>query len=75
MKYCVITFHSTHHALQAEKAAKETGISFKLIAPPRQFSANCGIAICTEWKDRETMKTLLQEKHIPHDTFHDWTIQ
>ncbi|EOD01183.1 DUF3343 domain-containing protein [Caldisalinibacter kiritimatiensis] len=42
--YCVMTFHSTHHALNFEKALKTKGYDVRLMPVPRQVSSSCGTA-------------------------------
>ncbi|MBD1400164.1 putative Se/S carrier-like protein [Pelovirga terrestris] len=42
----VAVFHSVHRVLKAEQVLKEAGIAFTLIPAPRQFSADCGLALC-----------------------------
>lgn len=52
--YCVMTFHSTHHALNFEKALKKEGIDIRLMPVPRQVSSSCGTAAefpCEKQKD------------------------
>ncbi|MBC7247636.1 MAG: DUF3343 domain-containing protein [Actinobacteria bacterium] len=41
----VVLFHSTHHALSAEKVLKHMGIGYAVINTPREFSVDCGISL------------------------------
>ncbi|MDI6690227.1 MAG: DUF3343 domain-containing protein [Actinomycetota bacterium] len=41
----VVIFHSTHHALRAEKILKGSKLEAKMIPLPRKFSAECGLAL------------------------------
>ena len=43
-KFCVITFDSTHQALDFERVSKEYGLKTRSIPVPRQISSSCGIA-------------------------------
>ncbi len=40
----IITFSSTHHALNFEKKFANTNITFTLRPVPREISSSCGIA-------------------------------
>ena len=41
----VVTFESTHHAINGEKIFKEYDIIFKTIPTPREISLSCGLSI------------------------------
>ncbi|MCK8825509.1 DUF3343 domain-containing protein [Fuchsiella alkaliacetigena] len=43
-EFCVITFDSTHQALDFERLSKEYGLKTRSIPVPRQISSSCGIA-------------------------------
>jgi len=61
----VVLFHSTTHALRAEKVAKAAGLTIKLIPVPRQLSSDCGVALRFPWKDAASIRALLEEKGVP----------
>lgn len=61
----VVLFHSTSHALRAEKVSKEAGLTIKLIPVPRQLSSDCGVALRFPWKDAAHVQSLLAEKGVP----------
>lgn len=44
VEVAVLTFPSTHAALQAEKRLKEKGIRGELVPVPREISTSCGLA-------------------------------
>lgn len=44
-KYGLLTFKSTHFALQAETVFKEEEITFKTIPTPREVSQSCGLSL------------------------------
>ena len=69
--YCVLTFHSTHYALNAEKVLKEKYIPVKLMPVPRQVSSSCGIAAEFPCTDKEKVLSLCQEYHIEIDDVHE----
>lgn len=69
---CVILFQSTHHALKSEKALKSAGLDIDVIPVPREFSANCGIAICLAWEDRQIAEAVLQDRSVPVEGINHW---
>ncbi|SET73786.1 Protein of unknown function [Natronincola peptidivorans] len=68
--YCVLTFHTTHHALNTEKVLKEKNIPVKLMPVPRQVSSSCGIAAEFPCESREKILKLCKEYHIEFDDVH-----
>jgi len=61
----VVLFHSTTHALRAEKVAKAAGLTIKL-----QLSSDCGVALRFPWKDAASIRALLEEKGVPIASIH-----
>lgn len=48
-KEWLVAFHSTHHAIAAERLAKEQEWNMEMIPTPRDISASCGLSLrCTE---------------------------
>lgn len=43
-EFYIITFDSTHHAIQTEKLLKKT-FKVEMIPTPREISASCGLSI------------------------------
>lgn len=41
----IISFNSTHHAIESEKILGSKNIKFTTIPTPREISASCGISI------------------------------
>ncbi|NBG87856.1 DUF3343 domain-containing protein [Isachenkonia alkalipeptolytica] len=70
-KTCIMTFHTTYHALNFEKALKEKGIEVKLIPVPRDLSSSCGSAARFNLKDREKALALAREYHIELDELYE----
>ncbi|MBO8168671.1 MAG: DUF3343 domain-containing protein [Thermoanaerobacteraceae bacterium] len=68
--YGVVTFGTTHQALQSEAVLKEAGITFLLIPTPRRISASCGMAVKFFWEDREKILEKLGQKGIKWDKVH-----
>jgi hypothetical protein len=40
-----LLFHSTHHALWAEKVLLDAGFTAKLVSVPRELSSDCGYCV------------------------------
>ncbi|HOO55319.1 MAG TPA: DUF3343 domain-containing protein [bacterium] len=62
--FSVITFHSTSHAIQAERICKKRGIRIKLVPVPRDVSSDCGICIRFGRKDKEIILEALNEQNV-----------
>lgn len=71
-KVCLITFHSTHHALKAEKVLKDSGIGMEVVPVPREFSSNCGIAMSVAWEKQEEVIAILNDNNVPIEAMHSW---
>ncbi len=56
----VVTFQTTTAALAWEDAAKQKGLSGRLIPLPQQISADCGLAWKMALAEKETAKSFLQ---------------
>jgi hypothetical protein len=64
-EYSVVLFHSSTHAIRAEKVLIQTGIKNKLIPTPRQLSSDCGMALRFERADEARVKAALEENNVP----------
>jgi len=64
VKRAVVTFHSTSHAIQAEKACRAIGVEVKLIPTPRHISSDCGVALRFDYSERERVVEALAEKNV-----------
>ncbi len=60
----VITFDSTHAAMEAEKRLMKTGAKIHVIPTPRQITANCGLSIRIMGISKEELEDLLTELKI-----------
>jgi len=60
----VLTFHSTHDALRAEKLLLQAGLHPQCIPVPRHLSANCGIALSLAPADRLQAESLLAQRGV-----------
>ena len=70
MSYAVILFPSIHHAIRAEKKAKENGFSVKLIPVPRHLSSDCGVCLRCSFEQREILKCFLQQEGVKIEGTH-----
>jgi TPP-dependent indolepyruvate ferredoxin oxidoreductase alpha subunit len=63
----VVLFHSTSHAIKAERTLKKAAIDCKMIPVPRQLSSDCGI--CIQFSACDSMRVLeeLQKRKIEFD--------
>lgn len=68
--YCVVTFHSTYHALQFEKILNENNCEVQLIPVPRQLSSSCGTAGEVSCIDKDKIINLCNTYHIEYGEFH-----
>jgi hypothetical protein len=69
-KYSVVLFHSTAHAIRAEKVLQQAGVAIKMIPTPRQISSDCGMALRFEQADKEQVVVALREKRVPTNGIH-----
>lgn len=70
MAYAVILFPSTHHAIRAEKKARENGLVVKLIPVPRHLSSDCGVCLRCSPDQKETLECLLQKEGVKIEGIH-----
>ena len=66
----VALFYTTSSAIRAEKLLKRAGLAVKLVPTPRQFSSDCGVALCFDWTHLEDIRLLLQAADVDVDAFH-----
>lgn len=66
-EFVVILFHSTSHAIAAERAAKRAGLDVKLVPTPRELSSDCGSALRIVAADRTACEQALEAAHVPID--------
>jgi hypothetical protein len=60
----VISFPSSHHAFQAEKAFQEAHLPALLIPLPREISADCGVALLISPDLQEQAEVLLSQAGV-----------
>ncbi len=64
-KYSVVLFHSTAHAIRAEKVLTAGGFGIKMIPTPRQLSSDCGMALRFDQANEEKVAAVLRDKKVP----------
>jgi hypothetical protein len=69
-RHSVVLFHSTAHAIRAEKVLEEAGLAIKMIPTPRQLSSDCGMALRFGRVDEERVAVLLEENRVPINGIH-----
>ncbi len=68
--YSVVLFHSTAHAIRAEKVLQRAGYQIKMIPTPRKLSSNCGVALRFDRADEERLAAALEENKVPFNGIH-----
>ncbi|NLY66456.1 MAG: DUF3343 domain-containing protein [Tissierellia bacterium] len=63
----VITFKSTHYAIQADSTFKNEKISFRTIPTPREISRSCGLAIKFNLEDYDNIKQVIEKNSLNID--------
>lgn len=66
-EYGLITFKSTHYALQAEEVLKDNNLAFKTIPTPREVSHSCGLALLFMLEDLEAIRSYIEKGQINFD--------
>jgi hypothetical protein len=60
----VFIFNSTHQALSAEQALRESEIRHAVVNTPREFSVDCGISIRIDPRVKDAAVSALDEKGV-----------
>jgi hypothetical protein len=68
--YSVVLFHSTAHAIRAEKVLSRAGFKIKMIPTPRQLSSDCGVAVRFDRAEDERVTAVLAENGVPTNSVH-----
>jgi hypothetical protein len=69
-KHSVVLFHSTAHAIRAEKVLLGAGFQIKMIPTPRHISSDCGMALRFDRAEEQQVATTLAEKRVPINGIH-----
>ncbi|MBC8590398.1 DUF3343 domain-containing protein [Wansuia hejianensis] len=71
--YGLITFKSTHFALQGEVVFKDNNIVFKTIPTPREVSHSCGLALLFMVDDIDIVKNIIEKGLLQIDGLYRYT--
>lgn len=63
----LITFLSSHHAIEANKKFTKSDISCEIVPTPRQISSECGFAILGEIEDISVLQEFNLKNKIKFD--------
>lgn len=66
MNTALFTFHTTHHALWAEEAARDAGIAVEVVPAPPAARARCNLALETLPDDAGPLGELFAAQGIPY---------
>jgi hypothetical protein len=69
-EYSVLLFHSTAHAIRAERVLEGAGFRIKMIPTPRQLSSDCGMALRFDRSEEEPVAAALEESMVPLNGIH-----
>lgn len=67
----VIVFHSTQHAIRAEKVLKQGMFVITTIPVPRHISTDCGIALRFDLRERDAILAYLQNNSVEIAGIHE----
>jgi hypothetical protein len=60
----VVLFHTSSHAIRAEKILGQAGIACRLTPVPRHLSSDCGVCIRVARADREAARAVLEKARL-----------
>ncbi|MCR2044383.1 DUF3343 domain-containing protein [Anaerosalibacter massiliensis] len=63
-QFGILTFESTHHAIEGEKLFKSIGLDFKTIPTPREITSSCGLSIKFYLKDINKIKEIINKNKL-----------
>ncbi len=67
----VVLFPNSQAAIRAERLLQTEGMACKLIPAPRQFTAECGLALRFERAEADRVRALLDQAGIGYQAIHD----
>lgn len=70
-EYSVVLFHSTAHAIRAEKVLTQAGVRIKMIPTPRKLSSDCGMALRFDRGSETRIAAVLEENRVPTNGIHE----
>ena len=70
-KHAVILFHTSSHAIRAEKVLQKQGMPCKLIPVPRHLSSDCGVCARILRSDQKNAQEVLEKSRVEIVGVHD----
>ena len=67
----VVLFHTTSHAIRAEKLVKQAGMPCRLIPVPRQLSSDCGVCLRVGRDSIAPIRRLLADSRVEIEDTHE----
>lgn len=67
MSRLLVTFSSSHVAMETELLLEEAGLPVRLIPLPPQVHAGCGLALLCDLDLMDTVLSLMEENRLPHE--------
>lgn len=64
VQFGVITFKSTHYAIQADSVFKNEKINYRTIPTPREISRSCGLAIKFNLEDYDNITHIIESNSL-----------
>ena len=65
----VVAFHTTAEAIKFEKACKREKVKGRLITVPREISAGCGFAWCSDLELKEKLREVCKMENIDSELY------
>jgi len=69
--HTVLLFHTSNHALRAEKLLKQAGVACRLIPVPRHLSSDCGVCVRVDRPDRVAAERAVLDAGVDIAGIHD----
>jgi hypothetical protein len=63
-RVAVVLFHTTNHALRAEKLVGRAGLAARLVPVPRHLSSDCGLCLRISEADAGRVRAILTEGRV-----------
>jgi hypothetical protein len=60
----VVLFHTSNHAIRAERVLDRAGIACKLVPVPRHLSSDCGVCLRIAQGDQGRVRETLNEARV-----------
>lgn len=70
-EYCLVTFNTTHSAMQSEDVLNRYGIPYLTVPVPKEISAGCGLAIRYDCAFHAMLTQSLGDAGIIPDSFYN----